>query len=87
MEISRQCLESLYQFKQKVLINELCMRETIQKAITWIANGADQGSSSVVRWIIGYLRDETPEITAIIQGIGVLLLQSAKHAYNREELM
>ena len=87
MEVSRQCLESLYLFKQKVLINELYIRDTIQKAVTWIANGADQGISSVVLLIIGYMRDDTPEIRGIIQSIGILLLQSAKYAYTREELM
>ena len=87
MEVSRQCLESLYLFKQKVLIDELCIRGTIQKAVMWIANGADQGISSVVLLIVGYMRDDTPEIRGIIQSIGILLLQSAKYAYTREELM
>ena len=87
MEVSRQCLESLYLFKQKVLINELYIRDTIQKAVTWIANGADQGISSVVLLIVGYMRDDTPEIRGIIHSIGILLLQSAKYAYTREELM
>ena len=87
MEISRQCLESLYQFKEKALIDETCMRETIQKAVMWITNGADQGISTTIILTIGYLKDEKYEIRAIIQGIATLLLQSAKHAYTREELM
>ena len=87
MEISRQCLESLYEFKQKVLIDELCMEETIQTAVTWIVNGADSGIPSVELFIIGCLRDEPPEIRTIIQSIATLLLQSAKHAYTREQLM